>query len=205
MKRIIILLLSVISLSNNAFSQSTNNVNTNNIYRPSYIDSITYQYYLDDPNAADYPDYFLLLHVKYKKTEKDIIVTNESFVHICFHQFKLMNTTARDFIKDAMINNKTIYLPPEKKEKINKGIYNTILETDYIDTVINNKEDFLNYYFDENKKFKRELSFQTYEDTEKHYNNVHANLAGVIAQLIKWNIPVYLKDGLVYYGYHWEK
>lgn len=180
------------------------NAQVKEIDRVSFIDTITYQYYNNyDREDNDYPDYFLLLHVSYKDFEKDVIVLNSNFVYVCLKQYKLDNLTARKFIKDAILNNKTIHLPAEKRKT--KDLYNSIFDTDYIDTIITDKYAFIDYYFDENKRFKREATFQTYNDSFPKIHNIHFNISGVIAQLIKWNIPVYLKEGDgIYYGYYWE-
>ncbi|MDR1006107.1 MAG: hypothetical protein LBL74_04510 [Bacteroidales bacterium] len=197
-KILIIILFLGISIKTNAQSCVIDTNFINKVLEQSYLED---GHYYREPGYIREPDYFLVLRVKYGEVEKYIIATNQNFVSFCQRYFHISNLTAKEFIKDALLNNKSIVIPNRKSKSIKKkdrDIYNYLSDVPQPDSTMlslsNDKEAFLNYYFDENHIYKRKFSFQTNDDDINYIHKIVVNDNAVIAQLFRWGIPVYWSD-----------
>ena len=185
-------------------SQSNNNT--------SILDT-TFIYEITDNTTScsdcPYYDYYLLLHIKYGEIEKDIIVSDD-YLKFYFVKYLKVKEDPTNNIRDILLNNISISIPPKKSKKLNSDVYNDFFDVDYSDSIfsslLQNKKDFLNYYFDENKeyKFKFDDKYKEVYDTKKNIHNKLFEEAAVIYQLLKWGIPVYFCSECknVRYGYY---
>ncbi|MFA7081323.1 MAG: hypothetical protein WC135_01810 [Bacteroidales bacterium] len=152
-------------------------------------------------------DYYLLLHIKYGEIEKDVIVMDD-YLKFYFIKYLKYKEDTKDSIRDILVNQRRISIPARESKELNSDVYNSFLDTDYSDSIfsslLENKEAFLNYYFDDNKEYKFGERYKEVNDEKRYIHNKLYEEAAVIYQLLKWGIPVYFcsefKNGR--YGYY---
>lgn len=187
LKFVTILYLLFISLD--SYSQSNNNIS---ILDTAFVYEITEN--TTSCRDCSYYDYYLLLHIKYGEIEKDIIVADD-YLKFYFVKYLKVKEDPTNNIRDILLNNTIVSIPIKKSKQIDSDVYNDFLDTDYSDSVfsslLQDKDAFLNYYFDENKEYKLGERYKEVYDEEKYIHNKLFEEATVISQLLKWGIPVY--------------
>lgn len=182
-------ILFLLLVSTNCYSQFDHNISKKDTM---FINEIT-----ENENSCrgcPFYDYYLLIHIRYGDIVKDVIVRDDYLKYYCTRYLKIPYGT-KYYIRDVLINDKEIPLPKRKTKGFDSDLYNGFSDTDYSDStfseLINNKDAFLNYYFDENKEYKFYEQYKKVSDTNLYIHDKLFEAAAVIYQLLKWGIPVY--------------
>lgn len=136
---------------------------------------------------CDYNDYMLVVKIRYKDTIHVVVVSYKYLRFYCCKYLKICNNT-QQYIRNILLNDKIIEI-----ETNNIDVLNGFLDTNYECNVIdiqNNKELFLNYYFNKNKQMKIKIKSQL-NINKNTLHSISYESAYVIKKLAEWGIPTY--------------
>jgi hypothetical protein len=206
MKSFISICIFSLVLCANAYSQEVSTASCIPTFDMNFINKILY-----DTTSCNY---FVAVPIEYAGKERVIMASESTLYNFLKYYLNFDLNACQQYIRNAIIHNKAIYIPSKEDSIVPLRFYMGFYEVGEYDSVFiklsTHKEEFLNYYFDEDGEYKftnnpeasiatkinlstgKQIVFQP--TPNETLLSIKGQRMSVFYQLFKWGIPVCISN-----------